>query len=717
MHKTYTKTYADAHNHLNGILSVEALKIMMSKAKINWDKYQFDKIPEILVPAAEELSFSNTSITNDYGWINCLDLLSRLIVFSFKDLKQGTNNHNSKVYHKLVKDLLFFVDSVSSGTGRGMNCAGLLLSGCISLRCLLDHTYDDVHYKTHINDTDRYFIYLQSMEDKKIHFGDLFLSTCIMSVDNEITKENWLFNKFNVDNLNPFLQACAEQIAISSVTGALSTSLWAPFDDNYAIRGLLKKGQQNQINYLMLTFRWLIEKEALLGNYFSEITISFGELKEIYEVIKLNAVSFGFKEVTTGGENTEQYLPLILENSDTRKDLVHNNKLYIRFLTGCLNYLAIKWDVDIKKVIEQDLKRIEQDQKFGCWAGIDMFGLENFVYDRSHFTTWLNTMYSTLRDINKKCGGKRRFWLRPHVGEGSWAEDLSIRISKFDCHPLSLAKKLKSLSDFFKNNQLNKISIIVLNEVLEFIYRSIFTGWLPIDDVRAFYNKNAFSSIELQRLSSTLQPIDPNKGTIGERIGTANIETMIDWINHISPHSIEQYDIHCPQIRFGHGSHLGFDNVWGTLADLQSSSFMSIWVDLNLGSNVVTSAKSLNSITTDIKLNERLTNITNIEMAIREIIDTSRFTCGYIQTEIVERSERVAKFIDLLKKHNIMFILGTDGQGSELTSIFDERLHFYKLMCWYYKNHVEAEVMNRTLKNNIIEYIKYALGNINNYNV
>ncbi len=712
------KTYADAHNHLNGVLSVDAIKIMMSAAKEEWDNCKFGYIPDVLIPKAKNLSFSNTSVTNDYGWIDCLDIISRLIVFTFNDIKQGSNNHNSVLYHNVVKNMLI----IEGGTtkGRGMNCAGLLLAGCIGLRCLLDYSYDDpLQYKTHIHDTDRFFIYLQSIKEQKISFGDLFLIACTICPDVGLTQDNWLFNKFQLENLNPLLQACAEQIAISCVTSALSTSMWAPFDDNYAIRGLLTKGDVNKSNYIMLTFRWLLEKEALRGNYFSEITIFLGELAEIYNIIKSNAINFGFKEIKTGGEEDSDYFfPIVLENDKAKRtDLVHNNKLYLRFLTGCLNYETVRSDVDINKIIEQQLEKINQDQKFGCWAGIDMFSVENFVYDSANFTIWLTNMYNILCEINKKNNGKRKLWLRPHVGEGCWSEDFSIRHNTFDGRPLSLAKKLKSLSDFFKNNNLNKISISTLNQVVEFIYRSIFTGWLPIDDIRAFYNDKVFSTIEFQRLSSTLQLKDPSRGSIGERIGTANLETMINWINNIRPNTVEEYDENCPQVRFGHGSHLGFDAVWSVLSDLHSGSFTPIWVDLNLGSNVVTAAKSFNSMMTNVQLNERLTNSASIEVAIKEIIDHSRFTCGYIQTEIVERSERIAKFIDLLKKQGILFILGTDGQGSELTSILNEHLHFHKLMYWYYKDNNQADFMNKTLKANINEYIKYALGGIKHANI
>ena len=36
-------------------------------------------------------------------------------------------------------------------------------------------------------------------------------------------------------------------------------------------------------------------------------------------------------------------------------------------------------------------------------------------------------------------------------------------------------------------------------------------------------------------------------------------------------------------------------------------------------------------------------------------------------------------------------------------------------MHWYYKDHNDTEFVNKTLKNNMINYIKYALGNLSEY--
>ena len=187
---------------------------------------------------------------------------------------------------------------------------------------------------------------------------------------------------------------------------------------------------------------------------------------------------------------------------------------------------------------------------------------------------------------------------------------------------------------------------------------------------------------------------------------------MIDWVNLISARTIEAYDKHYPQIRFGHGTHLGFDSVWSVVTDLQSTSFTDIWIDLNLGSNVVTAAKPINHMINGINLNERLTNSTSVDTSLKEILNQSRFTCGFVQTEVVERSARIAKFIELLNKYGIKFVLGTDGQGVELTSLFSEQLHFKNLMYWYYKNCDKAELVNKRLKSNTYEYIKYCLSNL-----
>lgn len=547
-------------------------------------------------------------------------------------------------------------------------------------------------------------------------FEELFWTTCLIDVDLGLNKGNWLFNKFEVNNLDPALHAYAEQIAISCVTAALSTSLWAPFDDTYALRGLITRGKSNKKNYLMLTLRWLLENEAIRGNYFVEVSIGMGDLAEVYSIIKDNAGDFRFKPVITGGLiDHNNYSPLVIGHNENKEELLNNNKLYIRFLTGCVNYTSVRCNMSNKefnKEIEENIKKIDKDKMFGCWAGVDMFGTENFVYNHYYFTQWLTVMYEKLRSINKEGNGKRNLWLRPHVGEGSWAEGLSYRVKRYDGNPLSLAKKLKSLSEFFQKDYIAKSDLPVLNEVLEFIYRSIFTGWLPIDDVRKFYNINAFSIRELSRLSALLQPLNPGNPFIGEKIGEANLETMINWVNHISALTIENHDKYYPQIRFGHGTHLGFESVWSVITDLQTISFTPIWVDLNLGSNVVTSARPLTSMIDNVNLEERLPATSNIESLLKEVISNSRFTCGHIQTEIVERSERIAKFIEILAKYGIKFILGTDGQGTELTSLFIEQMHFKNLVYWYYKDSRDAELMNKRLKNNTVDYIKYSLENL-----
>ena len=118
------------------------------------------------------------------------------------------------------------------------------------------------------------------------------------------------------------------------------------------------------------------------------------------------------------------------------------------------------------------------------------------------------------------------------MGEGAWAEDLHLRVKRYDNNPLSLAKKLKTLSQFFSNYYTNesKVKLSVLHEMLEFIFRSIFTGWFPIDDIRSFYGTHSFSVPELSRLSSLMQPFNPSYGTIGEKIGETNLEIVIDWV-------------------------------------------------------------------------------------------------------------------------------------------------------------------------------------------
>ena len=154
---------------------------------------------------------------------------------------------------------------------------------------------------------------------------------------------------------------------------------------------------------------------------------------------------------------------------------------------------------------------------------------------------------------------------------------------------------------------------------------------------------------------------------------------------------------------------MGFESIWGKITDLQNISFTNIWVDLNLGSNVVTSARPINYMLNDVNLDERLSNSPNIDTSLHKILYNSPFTCGHIQTEMNERSQRTVKYVELLSKHDIKFVLGTDAQGAELTSLFGEQSHFKNLMHWHYKNSQDAELMNKRLKSNTTEYIKYAL--------
>ena len=151
-----------------------------------------------------------------------------------------------KDYHKKVQNLLFIKYTSQGkdkqGSGRGMNAAGLLLSGCIALRCILDRSPNGM------KEADRYFHHLRNMHDlhKKVDFEDLFITSCLFDINKEINQDNWLFSKFKLENLDPELHALAEQIAISCVVSSLATSLWVPYDDVYGMRSLVNRGKKNK---------------------------------------------------------------------------------------------------------------------------------------------------------------------------------------------------------------------------------------------------------------------------------------------------------------------------------------------------------------------------------------------------------------------------------------------------------------------------------------
>ena len=59
--------------------------------------------------------------------------------------------------------------------------------------------------------------------------------------------------------------------------------------------------------------------------------------------------------------------------------------------------LCVRSNADTDNTITKNIESLNQDKEFGCFAGIDLFGTENFVYDRVNFSKWLTTMYEELR--------------------------------------------------------------------------------------------------------------------------------------------------------------------------------------------------------------------------------------------------------------------------------------------------------------------------------
>lgn len=711
------KTYADGHNHLHGILPASAIKIMLAAAREEWDKYWVDKnstfIPEELVPTASILSMVNANAqVNTRGWLDSLDVLARIIVFStldLQDLDHPTHSYKSHDYQNTVRKMLF-MDTQAKGhyaeDGRGMHSAGLLLSGCIGLRCLLALDSPTEHGSL-ISGLTQHF----PASSESVKFSELFQAACLLDVKKPLTADNWLFSKLK--DMNRRLQAHAEHLAHSSVVAALASSLWIPFDDAYGIRGLLRRGDKNDINWHMLTLRWLLEHEAKENHYFSEISMTHGDLPKTFNFIQNNAERFGFMPVTTGGvvdeASNDPYLPLVLQlRSGVGQSNIksHAHKLYIRFLTGFVNALVLREENRTKRrgAMNRGLEGIECDQTYGCWAGIDMFGTENFVYDEERFHDWLTRVYRELKEINEGSKGRRRLWLRPHVGEGSWAEDDNVRINQFNDQVKDLLANFEVLNQLVRHYSLSVLKPNQADEVLEFIYRSLFTGWFPIDDLRKSNDRKAFTIPEFDVLPV---PSSSTKASDSEKIGAANLHRMIAWVNDLKEAMIKEVNPLYPAIRFGHATHLGNNDVWDAIGNLNENKGSTIWLDLNLGSNIVTAAKSINEATSGNSSDKRTSHSASLKQAMNQIFELP-FASGDAQIQLIPRSESIVKFIEALQRNKIKFILGTDGQGVESTKIHDELSQFAELIGGYFSHDSDkARQINTFLKENIAAYLQY----------
>merc|ERR1711916_197142 len=79
------------------------------------------------------------------------------------------------------------------------------------------------------------------------------------------------------------------------------------------------------------------------------------------------------------------------------------------------------------------------------------------------------------------------------------------------------------------------------------------------------------------------------------RIGATNLSSIIDWIKD---RDVEKIDYHHPNIRFGHATHLNSSVLRKIkiLEKLENKKKEKLWIDLNLGSNMVTSASTISSV-------------------------------------------------------------------------------------------------------------------------
>ena len=742
--KFNSEVLADAHSHIYGILPVNIVHAMLSRAFYGWkdNGNSFCSIPEPLVRNAESVDLE---LKESHKWINSLDVLCRIIVISIIEIdKQKATDYvqknANKGYKKLVKKMLF-MNKEEVGAGRGMNGAGLLLSACISLRVLMDF-----HFKLLKRETNYFSQFRNFMNKKERSFKELFKAACILDYEEEnanfsLNEDSWLFKKIVDIEVR---EEHREWIAEAAVTASMSSSLWAPFDDCYALRGLLRcdpwhKSKEeenveesemlNETNFIMLTLKWLIYEEAKGVDYFAEISISLGKLERTLGVIcgskfkrnirngfvevseckkrmrdgnfKNNLSAFGFEPVTFNKLRKARDLPLVLRCSEGR---YKGKVLCLRFLTGFSNADAQNLDLEFS---DAQLRAIERDAEFSCWAGLDMFGTENFVYGNK-FKRWLNLACAKLSDISRASSQNneygRSLWLRPHVGEGAWAMDYRRRM---DCFRPKMSELDSNYSDrgilwILRNKEILDLDSQHIYEILEFVYRSIFREWFPIFSIN--YGKREF---KLKGLGEAM-PNVPNQQLFSEdagRIGATNLSSIIDWIKD---RDVEKIDYHHPNIRFGHATHLNSSVLRKIkiLEKLENKKKEKLWIDLNLGSNMVTSASTISSV-----LKGGVNSPGNYGSSIdkeKEAILRSPFTSGVKQTCLVARSKKIGSYIEKLFNAGIKFILGTDAPGAETTSIWTEIEH-YAQACETSENGEDLEEQREKYMD---EYIKYGTDNL-----
>lgn len=720
--RCYEKTFfADAHNHFNGIIRIETINSMLTNAIENWEEEnKFDAVPKCLVKEAETLPLKD----NNFGkWIDSLDAICRIIVFSILDIendnRRSSLQHTSYMLKGKVGKLLSLKEKDG---GRGMNVIGILLSSCITLRFLLE-TYSPNSSIKYYQEFDQFM-----REGEPRLLIDIFKKVCLVRDQNNvnsISKEEWFFTELKLHHRE---NTVVNSVAKAAITSAFSSSLWAPFDDCYALRELIRcdysDSNVNETNWTMLTLKWLcISESACRKSYYSEISIGAGSLPKLMKIIlgseeKETLSQSDSEEVETLSHNLERfeleqvkdsefyvnsnqrYSPLLLRSKVEEQG--HKEEIVaIRFFSGEGNHKAL----DPNRNVQNFNKKIQKDAKYKCWAGIDMYGMERFSYTKKLFHRWLSESYEELKSIIRNSKGKRSLWLRPHVGEGSWVTNNS-RITNFDPRPEELFKNKFSLNELLPtgNNAIVDVNAKKAYEIMEFIYRAIFKGWLPIDTLDG-------RSFEIEKLGQKLGDIYRLNREIGERkkasieqIGAANLKSMIEWISKTG------FDLkNSPMIRLGHVTQLKgrASELVESLKNLKKNKKFIFWVDLNLGSNIVTAARTINSLFAD-EMSERRNDQSESPAAVKQSINSNPFNSSIDLRHLIVRSKGVIGMgIKDLVDSKIKFVLGTDGQGVESSTISEENQQFYAISALFEEE--DKETINRALRKNEEEYLNYGI--------
>lgn len=693
-----TERFVDAHNHFNGVLPPSVIKVMLANAKRQWDKNgrSFEDIPEPLIENAESLDFDE-----DASWLDSLDIFCRLIVLN---MENGVLNGESieGTYYNDVRKMLFM--DASKHSGRGMNSAGLLMAGCISIRCLLD-----LELLAHAKDGEResgpFFKEFGDEVDKNnLKFCDLFKASCITNFssygkkpDNgsNSLRSKWLFHEVKSNKFSS-ISNHMENIAESCVTAALSASLFGIFDDSFVLRALMRRSKThassdiNNVNWHMLTLKWILEKEVMNSYYLMEISINVGKLDKMIEILDNNDRIEKFGILKKGSFPNLKYAPLQFKRMGNEK-----GTLFLRFLTGVSNYKALDegYTAEEKNEIKN---KIIKDSEHRCWAGIDIFGPECFKYDEKKFKDLLTFLYEILYGVKE--AKDRRLWFRPHVGEGSWA--LKTFEERRRCFVNSPSNLLRGIKGFFKECG-EAATQRQLNELLEYVYSSFFTERFPI------FSLKPEKSFSIKSFNHFFIPSPSSKGVNIKEIAGSNLYIMLKWMREASKGGWF-VEMNGPKVRIGHATHLiKFRKAFEEVQKMEERKRKSLWIDVNFGSNIISAANEVNYFLSEGGKKDFTEESRSLDKAL-EIIESAPFTSGEKLANLVARSNVIAKYVEAINNLGIKFVLGSDGQG--VIKMKNELANF-KLATDF----ISADSKNKlekARKENADRYFKYCLGDI-----